>query len=266
MDRDGTFSYVAGTNARIAMKKVIVYHLVDARGVNTRSAKITIDIDKPGIRRPSPLKKHPTKAKSAANAHWYASAGTSWLCFGAGFEIRSDSASCLRRRSGRSTRRRRGWPSLADHSRHGVCEIRRHWRRRGRMRRGVTPGTLFHAADKQIIRLAANEGACLIFRQTLDRTPRHPRAGEWSKREFQTDSYVPRGTSLAAGLRGSGDSPCPAPATTRRSWCRGTASSSEPDRRAAAHCCFEAGVASRTTVPGGSARNGDRPQLDTVSP
>ena len=77
-----------------------------------------------------------------------------------------------------------------------MCEVRRSlepaW---ANAHAAVTLGPLFHAADKQIIRLAANAGACLIFRQTLDRTLRHPRAGEWSKREFHgTDSYLPQGS------------------------------------------------------------------------
>ena len=134
MDRDGTFSYVAGTNARIAMKKVIVYHLVDARGMKSRSAKITIDIDKPGIRRPSPLDKHPTKAKSAANAHWYASAGTSWWCFWSGFD--SECFGVMSPPQVGALNATTPWLALPSPTKVAkeCAKYGAHWSRRGRMR------------------------------------------------------------------------------------------------------------------------------------
>jgi hypothetical protein len=193
MDRDGTFAYVAGTNARIAMKKVIVYHLVDARGMKSRSAKITIDIDKPGVRRPSPLDKHPNKAKSAAAARWYSNPATLYSCRGRGFDrecygvMSPPQVGALNATTPWVTR-----PSVNKATSECV--------QRGITGKGLAgcveglAGLLFDAGDKQVIRLAANAGACLVFKRTLDRTLRHPRAGEFSDPEFHTThSYLPQG-------------------------------------------------------------------------
>ena len=58
MERDGTFNYVAGPGTRVQQRKVITYHLVDARGARSAPATITIDVIPPGKRRrASPLRR-----------------------------------------------------------------------------------------------------------------------------------------------------------------------------------------------------------------
>ena len=243
MDHDGTFSYVAGTNARIAMKKVIVYHLVDARGMKSESAKITIAIAKPGVRRPSPLNKRPTKATSAAVGDGGGPArGRSTPATVAGSTVES-SASCRRRRSARSMRQPHGL--LARRSPRPPTACAQYGANRTGLAgcaQGLVAGPLFRAGDKQIIRSAAKNGACLIFKQTLDRTLRHPRAGEWSKPEFHgTHSYsrASGGPGSAASPR-SGSSLCRAPVALERADPRGSVSRSEPDRRRRLNYHFEA--------------------------
>ena len=157
------------------------------------SAKITIDIDKPGVRRPSPLDKHPNKARSAAAGRWYANPATLYSCRGAGFE--RECYGVMSPRQVAALNAATPWvtrPSIANAT--SECAQRGI---RGAALAGcieALAGLLYDAGDKQVFRLAANAGACLVFKRTLDRTLRHPRAGEWSKPEFHTThSYLPQG-------------------------------------------------------------------------
>ena len=242
MDLDGTFTYVAGTNARIAMKKVIVYHLVDEHGARSPSAKITIDIDKPGVRRPSPLDKHPNKARSAAAGRWYANPATLYSCRGAGFE--RECYGVMSPRQVAALNAATPWvtrPSIANAT--SECAQRGI---RGAALAGcieALAGLLYDAGDKQVFRLAANAGACLVFKRTLDRTLRHPRAGEWSKPEFHTThSYLPQGKwgTWPRGATGKWRLPVSCNARSALVFWPMERVALEPDHRAPAHCCLEA--------------------------
>jgi hypothetical protein len=71
---------------------------------------------------------------------------------------------------------------------------------------GLLSGPVFRAGDKQIIRIAAESGYCLLFRQDLNRTVRHPVAGEWTKPEYhQIHSLLGQGKwgTWSKGLTGT---------------------------------------------------------------
>jgi hypothetical protein len=71
---------------------------------------------------------------------------------------------------------------------------------------GLLTGPIFRAGDKQIIRLAAEGGYCLLFKQELNRTALHPLAGAWTRPEYsQTHSFLGTGRwgVWSKGLTGS---------------------------------------------------------------
>ena len=59
----------------------------------------------------------------------------------------------------------------------------------------LVAGALTRSGDKQIIRVAAQDGDCLLFKQDLNRTPLHPLAGSWTKPDYHPiHSYLRKGT------------------------------------------------------------------------
>ncbi len=71
MERDGTFNYMAGPGTRIRQRKVITYHLVDARGARSAPATMTIDVIPPGARGELTPARAAAARESSAAPRWY---------------------------------------------------------------------------------------------------------------------------------------------------------------------------------------------------
>jgi hypothetical protein len=193
MERDGTFRYVSGPGTRVHQRKVVTYYLLDARGARSAPARITIDVIPPGTRRSaSPVhdRRHRASAAAAATPHWYSNPTLMYSCFGSGFDT-----SCYGVYSPRQVvaiNAATPWitrPTAAEAAR--ACAKAFGRGGVGKCVSGLLTGPIFRAGDKQIIRLAAEGGDCLLFKQELNRTALHPLAGEWTRPEYsQTHSFL----------------------------------------------------------------------------
>lgn len=195
MEQDGTLNYVAGPGTRVEQRKVITYHLVDARGARSASATVTIDVIPPGRnRRVSPVRARRGSARATAAARWYSDPAILYSCFGTGFD-----KSCygvLSPAQVRVLNAATPWvsrPSAGEAAR--KCALLFRGGGIARCIAGMTAGALFRSGDKQIIRVAAQDGDCLLFKQDLNRTLRHPLAGAWTRPDFHPiHSYLRKGT------------------------------------------------------------------------
>lgn len=198
MEQNGTFNYVSGPGTRVHQRKVITYHLVDARGARSAPATITIDVIPPGKRRKgSPGGRG--GARSSAAGIWYSSQTYVGGCYGSGFDT-----SCYYLMAPAQVHALNaatpwfGPPSPAQAARACATSFRG-----GGVPRCVatlTLGFLMRAGDKQIIRVSAQDSDCLLVKLDLNRTPLHPLAGSWTKPQYhQVNSYVRKGTFATWG-------------------------------------------------------------------
>ncbi|HET9738321.1 MAG TPA: hypothetical protein VFP78_09385 [Solirubrobacteraceae bacterium] len=193
MEQDGTFNYVAGPGTRIHQRKVITYHLVDSRGARSAPATITIDVIPPGkSRKSSPVRRG--GAQSSAAPRWYSNKVIAWACFGSGFDrfcygvLSPAQTQVLNATTPWISR-----PSPAEAAR--ACALAFRSGGAASCAANLVGGMLTRSGDKQIIRVAAQDGDCLLFKTELNRTPAHPLAGSWSKPDYHPiHSYLRKGT------------------------------------------------------------------------
>lgn len=184
MEQDGTFNYVAGRGTRVHQRKVITYVLIDEHGARSAPATVTIDVIPPGAERRAPdLRAGRARATAAASPRWYSNSVSVTSCFGTGFDRRCFTV--LSPRQVRAVNATTPWlsaPSPAAAAR--ACA--RLFRGGGvaSCAAGLVSGPLVQSGDKQILRVAAGGGDCVMYQQELNRTLRHPQAGEWTKPQF----------------------------------------------------------------------------------
>ncbi len=194
MELDGTFNYMAGPGTRVRQRKVITYHLVDARGARSAPATVTIDVIPPGARGASPLRGRRGGARASAAPRWYSNSTFLYSCFGAGFDrtcygvLSPGQVQALNATTPWISR-----PSPSEAAR--ACALAFGRGGPARCATNLVAGALTRAGDKQIIRVAAQDGDCLLFKQDLNRTPLHPLAGSWTKPDYHPiHSYMRKGT------------------------------------------------------------------------
>jgi hypothetical protein len=194
MERDGTFNYVAGAGTRIHQRKVITYHLVDSRGARSAPATITIDVIPPGKRGTSSPVRGRGGARSSVAPRWYGNKVIAWACFGSGFDrFCYGVLSPAQTQALNATTPWISRPSASEAAR--ACALAFRSGGAASCAANLVGGVLTRAGDKQIIRVAAQDGDCLLFKMELNRTPRHPLAGSWSKPEYHPiHSYLRKGT------------------------------------------------------------------------
>ncbi len=193
MERDGTFNYMAGPGTRIHQRKVITYHLVDARGARSAPATITIDVIPPGKKGSSPISGR-GGARASATPRWYRQTTVAWACFGTGFDrfcYGAVSPSMTQALNAATPWISRPSPSEAARA----CALAFRSGGAASCAANLVGGALGRAGDKQIIRVAAQDGDCVLFKTELNRTPLHPLAGSWSKPDYHPiHSYLRKGT------------------------------------------------------------------------
>ncbi len=188
MEPDGTFNYVSGPGTRVHQRKVITYHLVDERGAQSAPATMTIDVIPPGARRSSaPIRKRRSARRATASAapRWYSNPALMYSCFGTGFDTYCFGV--LSPAQVQAVNATTPWvtkPSPTDAAR--ACARRFSGGGIAKCVAGLVSGPIIRAGDKQIIRIAAQGGECLLFRQDLNRTASHPLAGEWTSAEYSS--------------------------------------------------------------------------------
>ena len=194
MELDGTFNYMAGPGTRVRQRKVITYHLVDARGARSAPATVTIDVIPPGARGASPLRGRRGGARASAAPRWYSNSTFLYSCFGTGFDrtcygvLSPGQVQALNATTPWISR-----PSPSEAAR--ACALAFGRGGPARCATNLVAGALTRAGDKQIIRVAAQDGDCLLFKQDLNRTPLHPLAGSWTKPDYHPiHSYMRKGT------------------------------------------------------------------------
>lgn len=193
MEQNGTFNYVAGPGTRIHQRKVITYHLVDSRGARSAPATITIDVIPPGKRRDgSPIRARGAQASAAPR--WYANKVIAWACFGSGFDrFCYGVLSPAQVQAAYATTPWLSAPSPTEAAR--ACALSFRTGGAASCAANLVGGALTRAGNKQILRVAARDGDCVLFKTELNRTPLHPLAGAWSKPDYDPiHSYVRKGT------------------------------------------------------------------------
>lgn len=193
MEQDGTFNYVSGPGTRVHQRKVITYHLVDARGARSAPATVTIDVVPPGTRRKSsPIRRRGARASAAGR--WYSYASMAYSCHGSGFD-----RSCYYVFSPsfvQALNRTTPWlsqPSPSQAAR--ACALSFRGGGIPKCVASLSLGVATRAGNKQIIRVAAQDGDCLLVKTDLDRTLLHPLAGSWTRPQYSSiHSYVRKGT------------------------------------------------------------------------
>lgn len=180
MEQDRTFNYVAGPGTRVHQRKVITYVLVDEHGARSAPATVTIDVIPPGAKCHAPRVRAGRAGTAAAGPRWYSNAVSMTSCFGSGFDRHCFTV--LSPRQVHAVNATTPWlsaPSPGAAAR--ACA--RLFRGGGvaRCAAGLVSGPLARAGDKQILRVAANGSDCVMYHQELNRTVRHPQAGEWTK-------------------------------------------------------------------------------------
>ena len=182
MEQDGTFNYVSGKGTRVEQRKVVTYVLVDVHGARSAPATMTIDVVPPGGKRGSPLRGR-ASASAAAAARWYGNPTSVTSCFGSGFD--QFCFTVLGPRQVQVVNATTPWLSLPSPGEAAAaCARRFSGGGIGRCAAGLLSGPLVRSGDKQILRVAANAGDCVMYRQDLNRTALHPVAGEWTKPSF----------------------------------------------------------------------------------
>ena len=195
MEQDGTFNYMAGPGTRVQQRKVITYHLVDARGARSAPATITIDVVPPGKQRgASPVQTRRGGARASAAPRWYSNSTFLYSCFGTGFDRTCYGVlSPAQVQALNATTPWLSLPSPAEAAR--ACALSFRGGGVARCAANLVGGALTRSGDKQIIRVAAQDGDCLLFKQDLNRTLRHPVAGSWTKPHYHSiHSYLRKGT------------------------------------------------------------------------
>ena len=198
MEKNGTFNYVSGPGTRVHQRKVITYHLVDARGARSAPATITIDVIPPGKRRKgSPARRG--GAQSSAAGTWYSSQTYVGGCYGSGFD--TECYYLMAPAQVHALNAATPWfspPSPTQAARACATSFRG-----GGISRCIATlslGFLMRAGDKQIIRVSAQDSDCLLVKLDLNRTPLHPLAGSWTKPQYHPiNSYVRKGTFATWG-------------------------------------------------------------------
>jgi Big-like domain-containing protein len=195
MEQDGTFNYMAGPGTRVKQRKVITYHLVDARGARSAPATITIDVIPPGKQRSaSPVQTRRGGARASATPRWYSNSTFLYSCFGTGFD--RTCYGVLSPGQVQALNATTPWLSLPSPTQAArACALSFRGGGVARCAANLVGGALIRSGDKQIIRVAAQDGDCLLFKQDLNRTPLHPLAGSWTKPHYHSiHSYLRKGT------------------------------------------------------------------------
>ena len=184
MEQDGTFNYVSGPGTRVEQRKLVTYVLVDARGARSAPATLTIDVIPPGGRHGSRSAVAGARRRRAG-ARWYGNSNQVKLCFGSGFD--KFCFTVLAPRQVQVVNATTPWLSTPV-PREAATACARLFRGGGigRCAAGLVSGPLVQSGNKQILRVAANGGDCVMYRQDLNRTALHPLAGEWTKPSFSS--------------------------------------------------------------------------------